>query len=83
MMLIDSGEESRSNTTTQSEQREKKLQLFWAYIQAMLINLDSMTLDRIHSMLQKFIATGPIVTEMDVNELEPKTAPDAKPSVNG
>ncbi|KAK2832959.1 hypothetical protein Q5P01_016848 [Channa striata] len=70
VMLIDSDEERDSNTTTQSEQREEKLQLFWAYIQAMLTNLDSMTLERIHSMLRMFVATGPVVTEMDVNELE-------------
>uniref|UniRef100_A0A8C4NWE8 Anaphase-promoting complex subunit 2 n=1 Tax=Dicentrarchus labrax TaxID=13489 RepID=A0A8C4NWE8_DICLA len=70
VMLIDSDEERDSNTTTQSEQREEKLQLFWAYIQAMLTNLDSMALDRIHSMLRMFVATGPVVTEMDVNELE-------------
>lgn len=50
--------------------RPLSLQLFWAYIQAMLTNLDSMTLDRIHSMLRMFVATGPVVTEMDVNELE-------------
>ncbi|KAF3699732.1 Anaphase-promoting complex subunit 2 [Channa argus] len=70
MMLIDSDEERDSNTTTQSEQREEKLQLFWAYIQAMLTNLDSMTLERIHSMLRMFVATGPVITEMDINELE-------------
>ncbi|XP_023256898.1 anaphase-promoting complex subunit 2 [Seriola lalandi dorsalis] len=70
VMLIDSDEERDSNTTTQSEQREEKLQLFWAYIQAMLTNLDTMTLERIHSMLRMFVATGPVVTEMDVNELE-------------
>lgn len=70
VMLIDSDEERDSNTTTQSEQREEKLQLFWAYIQAMLTNLDSMTLERIHSMLRMFVATGPVVTEMDVDELE-------------
>ncbi|XP_056262499.1 anaphase-promoting complex subunit 2 isoform X2 [Pseudoliparis swirei] len=70
VVLIDSDEERDSNTTTQSEQREEKLQLFWAYIQAMLTNLDSMTLDRIHTMLRMFVATGPVVTEMDVNELE-------------
>lgn len=46
------------------------LQLFWAYIHAMLTNLDSMPLERIHSMLRMFVATGPVVTEMDVNELE-------------
>ncbi|KAF7688551.1 anaphase-promoting complex subunit 2 [Silurus meridionalis] len=70
IMLIDSDEEGDSNTTTQSEQREEKLQLFWAYIQAMLTNLESMTLERIHSMLRMFVATGPGVTEMDVNELQ-------------
>ncbi|XP_075999139.1 anaphase-promoting complex subunit 2 isoform X2 [Genypterus blacodes] len=70
VMLIDSDEEGDSNTTTQSEQREEKLQLFWAYIQAMLTNLDTMTLERIHTMLRMFVATGPVVTEMDVNELE-------------
>lgn len=70
VMLIDSDEERDSNTTTQSEQREEKLQLFWAYVHAMLTNLDSMTLERIHSMLRMFAATGPVVTEMDVNELE-------------
>lgn len=46
------------------------VQLFWAYIQAMLTNLETMTLERIHSMLRMFVATGPIVTEMDVNELQ-------------
>ncbi|XP_062844719.1 anaphase-promoting complex subunit 2 [Trichomycterus rosablanca] len=70
VMLIDSDEEGDSNTTTQSEQREEKLQLFWAYIQAMLTNLESMTLERIHSMLRMFVATGPGITEMDVNELQ-------------
>ncbi|KAG9353849.1 hypothetical protein JZ751_011973 [Albula glossodonta] len=44
--------------------------LFWAYIQAMLTNLETMTLERIHSMLRMFVATGPVVTEMDVNELQ-------------
>ncbi|XP_030623702.1 anaphase-promoting complex subunit 2 [Chanos chanos] len=70
VMLIDSDEEGDSNTTTQSEQREEKLQLFWAYIQAMLTNLETMTLERIHSMLRLFVATGPVVTEMDVSELQ-------------
>lgn len=36
----------------------------------MLTNLDTMTLERIHTMLRMFVATGPVVTEMDVNELE-------------
>uniref|UniRef100_A0A8C1FG76 Anaphase-promoting complex subunit 2 n=2 Tax=Cyprinus carpio TaxID=7962 RepID=A0A8C1FG76_CYPCA len=70
VMLIDSDEEGDSNTATQSEQREEKLQLFWAYIQAMLTNLESMTLERIHSMLRMFVAAGSGVTEMDVNDLQ-------------
>uniref|UniRef100_A0A8C1UNG3 Anaphase-promoting complex subunit 2 n=1 Tax=Cyprinus carpio TaxID=7962 RepID=A0A8C1UNG3_CYPCA len=70
VMLIESDEEGDSNTATQSEQREEKLQLFWAYIQAMLTNLESMTLERIHSMLRMFVAAGSGVTEMDVNELQ-------------
>lgn len=57
-------------TEEESQPACSSLQLFWAYIQAMLTNLDSMTLDRIHSMLRMFVATGPVVTEMDVNELE-------------
>ncbi|XP_077386875.1 anaphase-promoting complex subunit 2 isoform X1 [Festucalex cinctus] len=69
-MMIDSDDERDSNTTTQRQQREEKMQLFWAYVQAMLTNLDSMTLERIHSMLRLFVVTGPAVTEMDVGELE-------------
>uniref|UniRef100_W5LXH4 Anaphase-promoting complex subunit 2 n=1 Tax=Lepisosteus oculatus TaxID=7918 RepID=W5LXH4_LEPOC len=70
VVLIDSDEEGDSNTATQSEQREEKLQLFWAYIQAMLTNLETMTLERIHSMLRMFVTMGPVVTEMDVQELQ-------------
>ncbi|KAM9393386.1 anaphase-promoting complex subunit 2 isoform 2-T4 [Pholidichthys leucotaenia] len=70
VMLIDSDEERDSNTATQSEQREEKLQLFWVYIQAMLTNLDNMTLERIHAMLRMFVSSGPVVPEIDINELE-------------
>ncbi|XP_051904805.1 anaphase-promoting complex subunit 2 [Hippocampus zosterae] len=70
VMMIDSDDEHDSNTTTQTQQREEKMQLFWAYIQAMLTNLDSMTLERIHSMLRMFVVSGPTVTEMDAAELE-------------
>ncbi|XP_061556829.1 anaphase-promoting complex subunit 2 isoform X1 [Phycodurus eques] len=69
-VMIDSDDERDSNTATQTQQREEKMRLFWAYVQAMLTNLDSMTLERIHSMLRMFVATGPVVPEMDVNELE-------------
>lgn len=45
-------------------------QLFWAYIQAMLTNLESMTLERIHTMLRMFVSSGPVVTEMEIGELQ-------------
>ncbi|TRY88008.1 hypothetical protein DNTS_013003 [Danionella cerebrum] len=70
LMLLDCDEERDSNTATQSEQREEKLQLFWAYIQAMLTNLECMTLERIHTMLRMFVADGAGVTEIDANELQ-------------
>ena len=50
--------------------RSSSPQLFWAYSHAMMTSLESMTLERIHSMLRMFVATGPVITEMDVNELE-------------
>lgn len=46
------------------------LQLFWTYIQAMLTNLESLSLERIHSMLKMFVMTGPVVTEIDIQELQ-------------
>ncbi|CAH8560638.1 unnamed protein product [Schistosoma turkestanicum] len=36
------------------ERKEKELQVFWSYITAMLTNLGSLSLDRIHSMLKMF-----------------------------
>lgn len=46
------------------------VQLFWTYIQAMLTNLESLSLERIHSMLKMFVMTGPVVTEIDIQELQ-------------
>lgn len=48
----------------------RPLQLFWTYIQAMLTNLESLSLERIHSMLKMFVMTGPVVTEIDIQELQ-------------
>ncbi|XP_057716916.1 anaphase-promoting complex subunit 2 [Corythoichthys intestinalis] len=70
MVVVDSDDERDSNIAMQTQQREEKMQLFWAYVQAMLTNLECMTLERIHSLLRLFVATGPVVTEMDVSELE-------------
>uniref|UniRef100_A0A182Q1F4 Anaphase-promoting complex subunit 2 n=1 Tax=Anopheles farauti TaxID=69004 RepID=A0A182Q1F4_9DIPT len=47
-------EEAESAMESASDQREEELQVFWSYIEAMLTNLDSLPLDRIHQMLKMF-----------------------------
>ncbi|XP_063792234.1 anaphase-promoting complex subunit 2 [Pseudophryne corroboree] len=70
VVLIDSDEEGDSVMASQADQKEEELQLFWTYIQAMLTNLESLPLERIHSMLKMFVMTGPVVTEIDIQELQ-------------
>ncbi|XP_053138674.1 anaphase-promoting complex subunit 2 isoform X1 [Hemicordylus capensis] len=70
VVLIDSDEEGDSAMASQADQKEEELQLFWTYIQAMLTNLESLSLERIHSMLKIFVMTGPMVTEIDMQELQ-------------
>uniref|UniRef100_A0A8C4V8E2 Anaphase-promoting complex subunit 2 n=1 Tax=Falco tinnunculus TaxID=100819 RepID=A0A8C4V8E2_FALTI len=70
VVLIDSDEEGDSAMASQADQKEEELQLFWTYIQAMLTNLESLSLERIHSMLKMFVMTGPVVTEIDLQELQ-------------
>ncbi|KAJ6652016.1 hypothetical protein lerEdw1_015841 [Lerista edwardsae] len=70
VVLIDSDEEGDSAMASQADQKEEELQLFWTYIQAMLTNLESLSLERIHSMLKIFVMTGPMVTEIDLQELQ-------------
>ncbi|XP_038623917.1 anaphase-promoting complex subunit 2 [Tachyglossus aculeatus] len=70
VVLLDSDEEGDSAMASQADQKEEELQLFWTYIQAMLTNLESLTLERIHSMLKMFVMTGPVVAEIDLQELQ-------------
>ncbi|XP_044295686.1 anaphase-promoting complex subunit 2 [Varanus komodoensis] len=70
VVLIDSDEEGDSAMASQADQKEEELQLFWSYIQAMLTNLECLSLERIHSMLKVFVMTGPVVTEIDILELQ-------------
>ncbi|XP_061459811.1 anaphase-promoting complex subunit 2 [Rhineura floridana] len=70
VVLIDSDEEGDSAMASQADQKEGELQVFWTYIQAMLTNLESLSLERIHSMLKIFVMTGPMVTEIDIQELQ-------------
>lgn len=45
-------------------------QVFWSYIVGMLTNLESLTIDRIHSMLRMFAMQGPSAVECSVPELK-------------
>lgn len=51
-------EEAEHELYAGNEQREEELQVFWSYILGMLTNLESMTLDRIHRMLNMFASHG-------------------------
>lgn len=51
------------------DQREIELQTFWSYVIGMLVNLDSLPLDRIHQMLKMFAFQGPTI-ECTLQELK-------------
>lgn len=59
-------EEAESVTRTSEDQRQEKLAAFWSYIENMLINLDSLSLDRIFQMLKMFAFQA---GECDIDEL--------------
>lgn len=52
-------DEADSAMASASDQREEEFQVFWSYIVGMLINLDSLPLERIHQMLKMFAAQDP------------------------
>ncbi|UYV73705.1 ANAPC2 [Cordylochernes scorpioides] len=51
-------EEGATVATTSSDHKEAELQMYWTYVVGMLSNLDSLPLDRIHTMLRMFIPAG-------------------------
>jgi anaphase-promoting complex subunit 2 len=52
--VADADDESESVTRTSKDQRNEELQVFWSYISNMLINFESLPLDRIYTMLKMF-----------------------------
>ena len=65
-------EESESATRTSSDQRDEELQVFWSYIVNMLINLESLPLERIFQMLKMFAmvhSQGPSAVECKIDAL--------------
>eukprot|EP00057_Strongylocentrotus_purpuratus_P008203 XP_011662677.1 PREDICTED: anaphase-promoting complex subunit 2 isoform X1 [Strongylocentrotus purpuratus] len=69
MVMIDSDEEAESATASVEDQKEENLQMYWSFITGMLMNLESLPLERIHSMLKMFAIQGPSTTEFTENEL--------------
>ncbi|KAG5876105.1 hypothetical protein JTB14_013685 [Gonioctena quinquepunctata] len=61
--------ESESAMASSHDQREEELQTFWSYIVGMLMNLDTLPLERIHQMLKMFAFQGPTI-ECNIQELK-------------
>ncbi|XP_050297527.1 anaphase-promoting complex subunit 2 [Anthonomus grandis grandis] len=61
--------ESESAMASAEAQKEEELQNIWSYIIGMLMNLDSLSLDRIHHMLKMFAFQGP-TSECSQSELK-------------
>ncbi|XP_075912272.1 anaphase-promoting complex subunit 2 [Petromyzon marinus] len=59
MLLLDSDDDNDSAMASQADQKEEEMQVFWTYIQGMLTNLETLSLERIHSMLKMFAMIGP------------------------
>ncbi|XP_071947983.1 anaphase-promoting complex subunit 2-like [Antedon mediterranea] len=69
VLMIDSDEEIESAMASAQDQKEEELQMFWSYIVGMLTNLESLPLERIHSMLKMFAMQGPASSECSEQEL--------------
>nr|CAI5848292.1 unnamed protein product [Callosobruchus analis] len=61
--------EAESAMASAQDQREEELQTFWSYIVGMLMNLDTLPLERIHQMLKMFAFQGPTI-ECNIQELK-------------
>ncbi|XP_033732322.1 anaphase-promoting complex subunit 2-like [Pecten maximus] len=69
-VIITDDDEAESAMASAHAQREEELQVFWSYIVGMLTNLESLPLERIHSMLRMFAMQGPSALECSVPELK-------------
>ncbi|KAJ8300297.1 hypothetical protein KUTeg_021816, partial [Tegillarca granosa] len=69
-MIITDDEEAESAMASAHAQREEELQVFWGYIVGMLTNLESLPIERIHSMLRMFAMQGPLSVECSLSEMK-------------
>ncbi|XP_053380784.1 anaphase-promoting complex subunit 2-like isoform X2 [Mercenaria mercenaria] len=68
-IMIGEDEEAESAMASAHAQKEEELQVFWTYIVGMLSNLESLPLERIHSMLRMFAMQG-TSGEITIHELK-------------
>lgn len=52
-------EDPESVLVSAQDQKTEEIQIIWSYVAGMLTNLESLTLERIHSMLKMFAMQGP------------------------
>ncbi|KAK2189465.1 hypothetical protein NP493_106g06023 [Ridgeia piscesae] len=57
--LLLEDDEAESAMASSKDQKEEEMQVIWSYVVGMLTNLESLPLDRVHSMLKMFAMQGP------------------------
>jgi len=78
IFTLDPDDEVEPATATAQDLREEELNTYWAYVEGMLRNLESMTIERIHSMLKMFTASSP----GSAGSAEPLEIPELKVFLN-
>ncbi|GIY98123.1 anaphase-promoting complex subunit 2 [Caerostris extrusa] len=63
-------EEVESVTASSQDKKEEELQTFWSFIVGMLTNMESLPLERIHSMLRMFAVPGTSPHECSIQDMK-------------
>jgi len=59
VFVLDPDDEVEPATATAQDLKEEEMNLYWTYVEGMLRNIESLPLERIHSMLKMFTASSP------------------------
>ncbi|KAK3606129.1 hypothetical protein CHS0354_010758, partial [Potamilus streckersoni] len=68
--LMTEDDETESAMASAQAQKEGEYQIYWSYIVGMLTNLESLPIERIHSMLRMFTMQGATTMECSIQELK-------------
>ncbi|XP_035222589.1 anaphase-promoting complex subunit 2-like [Stegodyphus dumicola] len=68
--VVPFGEEEESVTASSQDMKEEELQTFWSFIVGMLTNMESLPLERIHSMLRMFALPGTSTNECSIQDMK-------------